>query len=105
MLFAIRMKSCLNLIPNYIFECDLVAIANHLHMHYLKDNLLKLVSFEASLFDKRNIARFERLILFLDLDPFKLLNKVGLKTNLSESTRPGFFSSFLKKILLDLDFL
>ena len=99
------MKSCLNLIPNYIFECDLVEIADHLHMHNLKVNLLKLVSFEASLFDKRNIARLERLIFFLDLHPFKLLNEVGLKSYLSESTRPGFFSPLLKKILLDLDFL
>ncbi len=74
-------------------------------MHYLKDNLLKLVRFEASFFDKSNITRLERLILFLDLSPFKLLNKVGLETYLSESTRPGFLSSLLKKVLLDLDFL
>jgi hypothetical protein len=74
-------------------------------MHDFKDNLLKLVSFEATLFDKSNIARFEGLILFLDLNPFKLFNKVGLETYLAESTRPGFLSSLLKKVLLDLDFL
>ena len=73
-------------------------------MHYLKDNLLKLVRFEASFFDKSNITRLERLILFLDLSPFKLLNKVGFETYLSESPRTGFLSSLLKKVLLDLDF-
>jgi hypothetical protein len=105
MFFAIRMKCSLNLIPNYIFECDLVTIANHLNMHDLKYNLLKLVSFEASLLDKCNIAWLERLILFLYLNPFKLLNEVGLETYLSESAWPSFLSSLLKKELLDLDFL
>jgi hypothetical protein len=55
-LFTIGVKGCLDLIPNYVLESHLVAVANHLNMHNLKDNLFKLMSLKASFFDESNVA-------------------------------------------------
>lgn len=98
------MKCALNLIADYVLESDLIAVPNHFNMHNLKNNLLKLMIFETTFFDKCNIARFEWLILFLNLSPLKLLNKVWFETDLSKGARPSLLSSLLKKVLLNLDF-